>query len=197
MLTLRPSVVAGCSSDYSMLLKLYPLGLCRLQPHQTQQQRGTIYSNSGLCGPPCCGQSLLRKILAVTDNNTPPPLIVSPRSSLAPGPGGRNKVSELGKGAGRTKLFYLANSINPAELADNHPVRKDDLVIVEADLGKFVRDHVLIKQVVKFQTRQQELLQDLPTNGITPLWAPLLESLTMLLSLQPLSPESHQYITGR
>ncbi|WAQ88564.1 hypothetical protein PtA15_9A691 [Puccinia triticina] len=189
MLTLRPSVIAGCLSKYSKLLKLYPLGLCRLQPHQTQQQRGTIYSNSGLCGPPCCGQSLLHKIPAVTDNDTPPPLIVSSHSSLAPGPG-RNK-------AGRTKLFYLANSINPAKLAKNHPVRKDDLVIVKADLGKFVCNHVLIKQVVKFQTRQQELLQDLPTNGITPLWAPLLESSTMLLSLQLLSPESHQYITGR
>ncbi|OAV97360.1 hypothetical protein PTTG_07211 [Puccinia triticina 1-1 BBBD Race 1] len=194
MLTLRPSVIAGCLSKYSKLLKLYPLGLCRLQPHQTQQQRGTIYSNSGLCGPPCCGQSLLHKIPAVTDNDTPPPLIVSSHSSLAPGPG-RNKVSELGKGVPLHVLPRL-QTLN-CWLAKNHPVRKDDLVIVKADLGKFVCNHVLIKQVVKFQTRQQELLQDLPTNGITPLWAPLLESSTMLLSLQLLSPESHQYITGR
>ncbi|OAV86721.1 hypothetical protein PTTG_29758 [Puccinia triticina 1-1 BBBD Race 1] len=137
MLTLRPSVVAGCSSEYSMLLKLYPLSAAS------------------------------------------------------------NLIKHSSRGAGRTEIFYLANSINPAELANGHPVGKDDLVIVKADLGKFVRDHVLIKQVVKFQTRKQELLQDLPTNGITPLWAPLLESLTMLLSLQPLSPESHRYITGR
>ncbi|WAQ85067.1 hypothetical protein PtA15_5A641 [Puccinia triticina] len=108
---------------------------------------------------------------------------------------GRNKVSELGKGV-PLHLLPRSQTLN-RWLADDHPVRKDDLVIVKADLGKFLRDHVLIKQVVKFQTRQQELLQDLPTNSITPLWSPLLESSTMLSSLQPLSPESHQYITGR
>ncbi|WAQ83879.1 hypothetical protein PtA15_4A328 [Puccinia triticina] len=93
--------------------------------------------------------------------------------------------------ASRTNLFYLANSINLAELADDHAVRKNDLVIVKADLGKLVHNHVLIEKVVKLQTRQQELLKALPTNGIPPLWAPLLESSTMPLSLQPLSPEFH------
>ncbi|WAR63689.1 hypothetical protein PtB15_17B290 [Puccinia triticina] len=121
-----------------------------------------------------------------TPNPPPPPSLVSPRSSLVPGPG-PNELSELGKGvplhllprscrlyivefkAGRTDLFYVAG---PEDPADAQPVRKDDLVIVEADrgkdLGKVVHDHISIDQVVAFQARQQELLQALPPTAAAP-----------------------------
>ncbi|OAV97607.1 hypothetical protein PTTG_26013 [Puccinia triticina 1-1 BBBD Race 1] len=97
----------------------------------------------------------------------------------------------VGFKASHTNLFHPAKSINLVKLANDHAVRKNNLVIVKADLGKVVRNHVLIKQVINFQTQQQELLQALPTNSIPPLWAQLLESSTMPLSLQLLSPKSH------